>query len=57
MVVVHSYDAVSAYQLVTRITVEIRVLFRVFGAKQMFFHGRNECCHVPGERVEVDDFV
>jgi hypothetical protein len=50
-------DAVSTYQLVARLTVEVCLPFLVFGAKQSLLERRNEGGHGSSQGVQVNDFV
>ena len=50
-------NAVSTYQLVARLAVEVCFCFLVFGAKQSFLERRNEGGHVSSQGIQVDNLV
>ena len=50
-------DAVSTYQLVARLAVEVCILFLVLGAEQSLLERRDEGGHVSSQGVQIDNLV
>ena len=50
-------DAVSTYQLVARLAVEVCLCFRVFRAEQSLLERRDEGGHVSSQGVQIDNLV
>jgi hypothetical protein len=57
VVAVNTDNAVSTYQLLTFVTVEVCFLGRVFEAEQSLLERRDEGGHVSRQSVKVDDLV
>ena len=57
VVSVDSNDAVTAYQFITRLTVEIQLLCGVIGAVRYLLCRGNKLCHIPLESIKADYLV
>ena len=57
MVTMNTNDAVSTYQLITSLAVEVCLGLLVLGAEQSLLERRNEGGHVSSQGVQVNDLV